>query len=322
MNNPYFKKYRKYKSTGFTFACIKKGLGSVYRGLFELYPIAERFSSQTTPPFFIVGAGRSGTTLIRSMLAAGGEVAIPVETQILHTLPVKFVAYRGLGWEDLCRLIIANFESHPDFSRWETNLAAVYQRVIQLDKPQRSLARLIHEVYREYAAQHFPEAARWGDQSPINTFYWKNIDKMFPEARYIHMLRDGRDVVASLSDRFGQGIIPTAVQRWKTSIQVTENLQSRVGSRFLLVRYEEITQNTKPVLQKVCDFLDIAFSNQMLDFYKSPSTIENRYDTFHANLGKPVFTSSIGAWKSRLPLEVQDDVNRALAKELAKMGYR
>ena len=308
-------------SVPFSMDCVKKGIGSVYRRLFETCPISTRDDRSFAPPLFIVGSGRSGTTLLRSILAAGGEVAIPVETHILHSLPVKFVMFNGLGWEDLCRLVIATFESHPDFYKWEINLAPVYQKVIPLEKKNRSLARIIDEIFWEYASQKFPEALFWGDQSPINTFYWKNIARVFPHARYIHMLRDGRDVCASLVDRYGEDYLPGAVQRWKNSIKHTTDIRKSTGSRYLEIKYEHLVTDPDTALDEICKFLGIQFQPQMLDFYKKSSTIENRYDSFHQNIGRPLFTTSIGSWSDRLSLAQAEYVIKELASELRKNGY-
>jgi protein-tyrosine sulfotransferase len=286
------------------------------------YPLYRPTDLQFDQPVFIISSGRSGTTLMRSMLVAGGKIAIPAETQIIHMLPVKYHTTRGLGWEDQVRLIIASFESHRNFPLWQVNLAEAYQRVLALPENERSLARIINEVYFTYAAQAFPEAHVWGDQSPIHTFYLPYIKKVFPKARFMHLLRDGRDVVSSMVTRHGDDYLFEAVLRWKTSLRRISHFQTGLAAeQYIEVRYENLVREPEPTLQTVCSFIGIDYDPVMLDYWKLPTTIEHKYKTFHQNLGKPVFASSIGKWKERLNQQQQDYVIRNLAVDLHKLGY-
>jgi hypothetical protein len=77
----------------------------------------------------------------------------------------------------------------------------------------------------------------------------------------------------------------------------------------------------EPTLQKVCDFIGIEYTQRMLDYWKLPTTIEHKYKSFHENLGKPVFDSSIGKWRERLTAPQQEYVMQQLTTELRELGY-
>lgn len=314
--------FRKYESSPLWQASFLKMGIYCFRSVFTTYPIADQRNSLHCRPVFIISSGRSGTTLMRSMLVASEQVAIPAETQILHNLAVKFRAYKGLGWADLSRLMIAEFESHHDFYMWEINLAPVYQKIIHLPERERSLAKIVDEVYMTYAAQKFPNARVWGDQSPLHTFYLSYIDKIFPEAKYVHLLRDGRDVISSMVKRHGNDYLYEAVHRWKTSIKKTDVFQKTVGSgRYIEVRYEDLVQDSEVTLKRISQFINIEYTPRMLDYWKLPTTMEHKYNLYHQNLGKPVFTSSIGKWQERLSQEQQDYVMKNISEELKHKGY-
>jgi protein-tyrosine sulfotransferase len=271
---------------------------------------------------FIISSGRSGTTLMRSMLAASGEIAIPAETQIIHTLVAKFPLLFGLGWNGLTKAIIAEFESSSNFLLWETNLAIAYKKIADIPKKERSLARIIDEIYRTYAAEKFPGARQWGDQSPIHTFALPYIKKIFPKARFMHLLRDGRDVISSMIERQGEDYINEAIYRWKISVNRTNSFKRIISAeQYLEVRYENLVINPEQTLKDVSKFLGIKYLPVMLDYWKLPSTIEPKYNSFHANLGKPVFPSSIGKWKERLSKEQQNLILSNITPELKSLGY-
>lgn len=300
---------------------LKKGLFG-FRSIFVHYPLAATQGSTNHQSVFIISSGRSGTTLMRSMLVASDQIAIPAETQILHKLATKFRAYGGLGWDDLSRLMIAEFESHHDFYMWETNLAPAYQKIANLPEEERSLARIVDEVYMTYAAEKFPKARVWGDQSPLHTFYLSYIDKVFPDAKYIHLLRDGRDVISSMVKRHGDDYLCEAVHRWKTSIRKTDAFYKVVGpDQYIEVRYEDLVLNSEVALKRISQFINIEYTPRMLDYWKLPTTIEHKYNSYHKNLGKPVFSSSVGKWRERLTEEQQDYVMENISAELKRKGY-
>jgi hypothetical protein len=296
-----------------------QGLG---RFISERYPISDDQNSLSCDPLFIISSGRSGTTLMRSMLVAGGEVAIPAETQIIHSLAIKFSLLFHMGWADLSRVIISDFEGSHNFPLWECNLSPAYANAAKIPMEERSLARIVDEVFKTYASQKLPGAKLWGDQSPIHTFHLPYIQKIFPKAKFLHLLRDGRDVISSMVKRHGDGYLSEAIYRWKTSISRTNAFRTRINSdQYLEVRYEGLVQHPEKSLSMVSAFLGIEYKSEMLDYWKKPSTIENKYYDFHANLGKPVFSSSIGKWKERLTEEQQLLILREITPELRALGF-
>ncbi len=287
----------------------------------DKFSLADQVKSLSCQPLFIVSAGRSGTTLLRSMLVASGSIAIPPETQVIHTVIRRFAALQYLGWADLSRLIVALFESHPLFYLWEVDFHPVYQTSQNLHQNERSLARLIDEVFLFYAANHFPDARVWGDQSPLNTFYLPWVLQVFPKARYLHLVRDGRDVIASLIEK---GLsLEEATERWVISVERAQKLKTNPDQiSFLEMRYETLVNHPIESLQQICKFIKIGYDNSMLDYWKSPTTIEHKHFNYHRNLGKPVFDSSIGRWKERLTEKEQIYVLSKTSKLLEILNYQ
>lgn len=281
-------------------------IGLHIRKSFERYPLRDQVDSLSCQPLFIISAGRSGTTLLRSILVAGKEIAIPPESWHIPLSVRRYLSLRHLGWEDLSRLIIALFESTSHFQLWNTNLYPAYQKVINLPSNERSLSRIIDEVFVCYWQQNFPDAKLWGDKSPINTLNLPRIYELFPKAKYLHMVRDSRD---SISSMVAKGLdINLATTRWVNSIKQVVSLQNRLGkNQFLEVRYEDLVTEPVTTVSNSCRFLGLDYEDKMLDFWKAPTTIEHQEYDHHRNISKPIFTDSVGQWKKRLtPQDIQN----------------
>ena len=275
-------------------------------------------------PFFIIGSGRSGTTLLRSILIADGSIAIPPESFVIFKVYRKFHTYAHLGWRDLSRLIIAEFESQEQFRRWNTNVFPCYQEAFQLPENERSLSRLIEIVFRQYMKDNNQTATMWGDKTPLNTYYYNWMLKLYPHAKYIHMLRDGRDVVASLIKSELYSDVQDACWRWTAGVKRAQKLGVQVsGENFLEIRYEDLVRNTEDEVKRLCFFLDIPFSAKMLNPQQTAKKAMKNTIAFahHKNLLNPINSSSIGKWEKELDKEQKDFVFKKMGKMLKEQGY-
>jgi hypothetical protein len=118
----------------------------------------------------------------------------------------------------------------------------------------------------------------WAEKTPRHLYYIKYIEKYISKAKFIHLFRNGSDVVASLYDvcrRYpedwaGPRSIDKCLQRWITDTKITFSYQSK--SSHLLIAYEDLIQNPKKIVAEACDFLSLRFSDEILEKYKSATT--------------------------------------------------
>jgi len=254
------------------------------------------------------------------MFAAGGEIAIPPESQVITASVRRFRTLQYLGWKDLVRLTIALFESGPNYSLWEVDLSHLHRELFNIPKDKRSLALIIDFIMSVYRDTHFPRAKIWGDKSPLNSLHLPWIYKTFPEAKYLHLLRDGRDAVSSMAKR-GR-TLEQATYKWMRAVKEAEKLGKRLSkNRFLTVRYEDLVENPHDTMNEICDFLSVNYTPDMLDFYKFESTKEATTRSHHSNLKRPLFTESVGKWKERLKKEEQIYVLNRIGPTLKRFGY-
>lgn len=198
--------------------------------------------------------GRSGTTLLRLMLDAHPDLAIPPETGFL--LPFFASGQDRPTWEEFHRQI-TGFHTFPDAGlsaeRFGRELAR--QRGF-------SLARGTRLFYRLYAERHGKR--RWGDKTPVYGQHLPAIRRLLPEARFIHLIRDGRDVALSLRERWFAPSRDAAdlARHWRDQVTATRAAGAR-DPHYLEVRYEDLIFTTRPTLERVAGFLDLPFRAEM-----------------------------------------------------------
>ncbi len=274
-------------------------------------------------PLFIISSGRAGTTLLRSILVASGKIAIPQEFPVIHKLIWYFLRHGTDEWSEICQGITRIIEATTEFPMWEISLNEATKKASLLPENHRCFARILDIYLETYAQKHFPGAIIWGDQSPLHTFFQPWILPAFPHARYLHLLRDGRDVIASFQNNLGENFsLEEATTRWKKSIQISRRLRQHLpDTQFLEICYEDLVQQPELTLGKVASYLGIDYRSEMLIYWQLSSTVEHKHLSHHQNLNKPIFSSSIGKWKERLTQEQQDYVLNRINPTLKSLGY-
>jgi hypothetical protein len=206
---------------------------------------------------FIVGVGRSGTTLLRLMLDAHPDLAIPPET---HFIPQLFQE-NNINREEFIN-IISNTHTWADFRINKKDLQMSLESVRPF-----SVGGGVRMFYQLYA-QKF-NAKYYGDKTPLYLSSMSLIQRNLPEARFIHLIRDGRDVAMSYRGLwFGPGDdIRMAARLWKDRIY-EGRLQANSLKYYHEIRFEDLVANTESVLREICEFIELPYSPHMLDYYR------------------------------------------------------
>ncbi|WP_181346817.1 sulfotransferase [Thalassobacillus sp. CUG 92003] len=278
--------------------------------------------AQAYNPFFIVGSGRSGNTLLRTMLTKKDDIVIPPESFVLGEAIRKFKMYRHMEWPDLCGVFCAVFERHHGFPRWGIDLREFYKEAIQFEPKHRNLEYLVHAFYSFYGSQKKPEATRWGDKTPINTFSLKLINNVFKDSQFVHIIRDGRDVVNSYVKAGLYEDVQGAAERWNRSIHIAREFGEKVGpDRYHEVYYEDLVREPEREIKAICTFLNIDYTPEMLDNTKGVQDLGDTYLSHHTNLHVPINENSIGKWRNELSAEQRASVQYHCQELLNKLGY-
>jgi hypothetical protein len=110
---------------------------------------------------------------------------------------------------------------------------------------------------------------RWAEKTPAHVFHMALMHEMFPKARFIHMIRDGRAVVRSLQQMsWAPRKLRWSIKRWKTSVEAGRKAaQSLPPGYYVEVHYEELVANPRGVAERLCDFIGEPYSPRMLEFH-------------------------------------------------------
>ena len=211
------------------------------------------------PAPFIVGVGRSGTTLLRLMLDAHPEMCIPPETGFIPAA-IKSSCDTTNPRREFVK-VITEFETWPDFNFSPDEF---YQA---LNSEPFELSVGIRAFYRLYAARFAKK--RWGDKTPAYSIQMPEIEAVLPEAHFIHVIRDGRDVALSVRPLwFAPGKdIRTIARDWKNRIEEARYL-SRNCRHYLEIHYEKLVTHTQSELKKICTFIELDYHPRMLGYFE------------------------------------------------------
>lgn len=219
--------------------------------------------SRRDPMPVVVGSPRSGTTLLRLMLDAHPELAIPPETGFL----VLGAMMKGRGdklRENFFRALVNYPEPLPSWPDFEVAQEQFWSALVEIEPF--DVAEGYRAFYRLYASRF--GKPRWGDKTPLYCLGIDAIRRVLPEARFVHIIRDGRDAALSLRGmRFSPGPeIETQAAYWRRCVSAAR--ASGTGrADYLEVRYENLILNTRETLERICAHVRLDYDERMLSYY-------------------------------------------------------
>lgn len=264
------------------------------------------------PPFFIVGSARSGTTLLRLMLNAHPDVAVPPESRFVVEL-----------WTEAPRVnvreLLAKLAAHPRFQAWDLPIEMVEHELDGAAEAPYSVA--IEAAYRAYARVNGKK--RWGDKTPRYVESIPLLAKLWPDSRFVHLVRDGRNVALSYADvPFGPKNVVKAAQLWASRVRMgIEAGRELEHGRYLEIRYEDLVDDAEGEAKDLCEFLGLEFDSGMLDYTeRARGAVLPRAKKYNPHVAeRPI--SKVRSWEESMPA-AQVEVFEAVAGDvLSELGY-
>jgi Sulfotransferase family len=274
-------------------------------------------SLDNSQPFFILGSGRSGTSLLSRMLNQHPNLAVPPESHLYNTFEPWLEYYGDLAAERNRANLVADIVATGPLQDWWPRLRA--DEVLAHINGE-GFGAVVDAVMRAWAAKQGKR--RWGEKTPQHIRYWRRISADFKRSPVIHVVRDGRDVAISMiKARFGPKSIYSCAKGWKEYLGQVEDVRNRYPTElFFDVSYEDLLEDTERVLKEVCNFLGETYTSEMLDYYRDttpyPTDVRNR-----ENLAKPVIVNNKQKWRRGMTKNEVRVFEAVAGDALANYGY-
>jgi len=262
----------------------------------------------TESPFLIVGVGSSGSTLLSVILDRHPLIACGPELSVFNKLRIygdfkKFRRMlplwleRGLSTDGLAEYREFFFNSDAYF--WTKT------ELFSLAKDSTD-----HRDFFDRFFTHYLEKRKkfiWGEKTGTNAYCIPEFLNLYPQARIIHITRDGRDMVCSMMGRPGNTAYH-CVSHWLYDVSAAIAFRNEPG--YLEVRYEDLVMNPMSQLERICDHIGVEFERKMMlpnpDVYWKRFSKGNVHDSWTENpLSGKISTGSIGRYRKELTEDIE-----------------
>jgi hypothetical protein len=278
----------------------------------------------------VVGVPRSGTTLLRMMLDAHSELSIPPETEFIRAV-LELRPPRPDGREAFVRTL-TSARTWDDMDLPAAELRRAVEAIDPFD-----LGAGLRCFYRLYARRR--GKPRWGDKTPSYGRHADRVERLLPEARFVHVIRDGRDVALSLRGRwFSPGDdIEDLARHWRRSVTGTRRA-GRACAHYTEVRFESLVRRPSEELATIAEFVELPFERGMERYAElsaarhaelkprpaTPGLVaisrEQRLDLHRLTMAPPQ-PSRIGRWRQEMGAEERARFERVAGDLLEELGY-
>ncbi len=272
-------------------------------------------------PIIIVGAARSGTTLLQYMLRSHPDVSLPTAESCFF---IPFYQRRNefndlADLTQLTRLLTEIYQEHQRF--FDKNLHGLQFDPITVAntlhaRQVTTIPDVIAHIFQDDA--YIQGKKRWGDKTPYYVLHLDTILEMFPNAQIVHLIRDGRDCALSMLERRWDLKIFNiyhAAYTWNKYVSAGQYFGQQHPQHYYEIQYEDILNEPEKTITNLCQFLNIEFNDKIINFNKSSSAGKTRLLTL------PLQTDNQAKWKHKLsPRQLR--LFEALAGEtLHRCGY-
>lgn len=272
----------------------------------------EKKKSDTVNPIFIVGAPRSGTSLLRVMLNRHPNIGLCDETYFFY-----YVYHRQKNFGDLQnlenrRIVIERYLETGRIRRLGLDLDALKQFLLEEATDYEKLFIAFLKFYAQSKGKN-----RYGEKTPQHAFEAEIISRIYPFCRLIHIVRDARDVAASLKRMpWGSKSVAANARLWVKSVESAELCKDR--ENFLRVKYETLVSDSEAELRRICKFISEPFDKKMLE---AETKEKKNLDWWFQRAQKSVNTNRVEKWRDELTDEEVAIVEWIAGDTMERMGY-
>jgi len=212
-------------------------------------------------PVFLVGMNGSGTTMLLDSFSHHPDLfTFPRETRLLPSLIGSLEDFGCLDNDDNFLKLWKHTCTNHVFVR-ENKGEPLEIPVNWRDFP-RNLASVVDAVFRYFSTRE--GKLRWCEKTPQHVQHLPKLHQLFPKAKFIHIIRDGRDCAVSINRRYKR-TPEYSVYRWKKIVQMGRSDGVSLKDYYMEIRYEDITGSPEFWMRKICKFVDLPFDKIILE---------------------------------------------------------
>ena len=289
-------------------------------------------------PIFVVGNPRSGTTLLRLVLTSHSKINIPPESNFIIRKMKKYKNTIFSSREQVGKFIDELREIPECLSeKWEISFDNFFSYPYLVDHIDAGLSYvdLCAVIYQYYNLEKLGKTKdMWGDKNNANTNYIKLLARLYPDAKFVHIVRDGRAVLSSYKQlenikkhKYAPDL-PTetwrVAARWASTVsRCSFHLDKHARGRYIVIRYEDLITEFESTVSSVCEFLDVDFESDMEKFYLLNKKVDlepSEYE-WKKNTRNPIDKTNISKWKLELSKNDIRDFECLSRKILLRYSY-
>ncbi|MFI5361136.1 MAG: sulfotransferase family protein [Elusimicrobiota bacterium] len=276
---------------------------------------------EPSDPIFIVGTERSGSNLLRLILNQHPSIAIPHPPHILKEMMPLEPLYGDLAADRNFKKLIGDVLTlvKLHFYPWDGPLDADAVFAEAVVRNVYGVKAALYDQYRRAKGKR-----RWGCKSTFVIRYVDVVRRHHPHARFIHLVRDGRDVAASAKRSVFNRFHPYYVGRlWAEQQRAAAVLAGNLPTESLLaLRYEDLLDDPAREVRRVCGFLGEDYSDSLLEYFAGDEakSLARRSRSWE-NCDKPVLRGNRAKYKTQLSAEEIEIFERQAFAELKAFGY-
>ena len=277
-------------------------------------------------PIFIVGAPRSGTTLLAAMLAAHSQLSCGPETHFFRWLSEADIQALTAAdqWPEaavdfVCTITRTNFPDHERkllIENYQVDREQV-REYLQAKPP--SVAAMLASITESFM-RHMGKT-RWVEKTPDHIEYVSTIRQYFPNSPIIRILRDPRDIVLSLTNvPWGVSSIMEGLLFWKRQDEASRTFFDTDPNSYT-IRFEDLIQSPEEELAKLVKFIGESFEISMLDTSQTGKLVNSRNVAWKNKSSQPLDRSRVEVWRTKMTVDQSRLAESVLGDRMDAYGY-
>lgn len=278
---------------------------------------------------FIVGIGRSGTTLLMSMLNAHPDIQATPEVNFFNFFYHSFKNKREFTENDIS--IVTDY-----IKSYKANNSSGFD--FDFDSFSKTHNSSFKNLYESFYANFLyggvkKDCTYFFDKNPINSFYLKEILKTFPNAKFVFLTRDPRATYLSIKQKKNtksSNVYFNSYRWYYYNLQVFSFINLHPDKIFIL-KYEDLVLNTENELKRMANFFGFNYNDKMLYFHEdvkkfslnniTESEKKQRHIVKYSDLSKPIYSDRLDVWQKDLSAEEISEIDSVTSELAVKLGY-